>query len=488
MARTIDFDDLLGPTYSLFSTKADVQRAINLYRAPIESGKGIGRYGFYKSPGLRQWAQPGGGNGRNRGSLELNDHLFQVIDQTLYDLDAAGTIVANYGPIINDGRPVQMAADPFTLVIISANTMYVVNGGALTMPALPFTPIGITFVKGYFVALANNLRQFYFSDDGITWDASLVQTAEADANNMLAITAHNQELWICGSRITQAFNVGSDPDRPFIPRDDAVMAAGILAPATLKAIGENLIWLERDHAGQGDFVLADGYYLSPISDASIANAIRGYGDVSDAVGLTFVINKQPFYRAIFPSANGGRGASWDYNLLMKEWSEVGYYDEALGLYERHRANTCVAAFGKILVGDHTNGKIYEMSPDFFDDDENVIRWERRAPHLIKQNRRVRYNSLEVIGEYGVGDGSNGDPDLGTVTPEHDPQMMIEWSDDGGKTFGPIFQRSMGEQGAFETRVIVNRLGTAIDRVFRISGTAKTKVAITGAVFEAEVLN
>jgi hypothetical protein len=65
----------------------------------------------------------------------------------------------------------------------------------------------------------------------------------------------------------------------------------------------------------------------------------------------------------------------------------------------------------------------------------------------------------------------------------DPQVMLRWSDDGGHTWSNSHWRSMGKTGAYGTRVIWRRLGMTLklrDRVYEVSGTDQTKIAIMGA--------
>jgi hypothetical protein len=65
----------------------------------------------------------------------------------------------------------------------------------------------------------------------------------------------------------------------------------------------------------------------------------------------------------------------------------------------------------------------------------------------------------------------------------DPQVMLRWSDDGGHTWSNSHWRSMGKTGAYGTRVLWRRLGMTLklrDRVYEVSGTDQTKIAIMGA--------
>ena len=91
------FDQLLGPSYSLFSPKAEVQRSVNTFRQRVETGQGLGPFVLYRSPGLSPLFQPNGGPGEFRGNgVELNDNLIIVVDNKLYRLSGPTTIQESY--------------------------------------------------------------------------------------------------------------------------------------------------------------------------------------------------------------------------------------------------------------------------------------------------------------------------------------------------------------------------------------------------------
>lgn len=83
-------------------------------------------------------------------------------------------------------------------------------------------------------------------------------------------------------------------------------------------------------------------------------------------------------------------------------------------------------------------------------------------------------------EVGVGlDGAS-------TVQGHNPQAMIQWSDDGGHSWSNEHWVSFGKIGKRLQRVIKRRLGYGRDRVFRLTITDPVKVAIIGAQLDLEV--
>jgi hypothetical protein len=64
-------------------------------------------------------------------------------------------------------------------------------------------------------------------------------------------------------------------------------------------------------------------------------------------------------------------------------------------------------------------------------------------------RRVRHKSLQIDFETGVG----------VYTGQgSDPQAMLRWSDDGGRTWSNTHTKTIGAIGNYKTRVKFDRLG------------------------------
>ncbi len=536
----IPFPGVTGTSYQLASSKAETELSINVFREKIESGEGIGQFALNKSPGL---------NGNNRldvlspdpvrAMLELNDHLFAAVGPVIGDY-ASAFAVTFYGAIDDDGLPVQMAASQTSLVFVSAGTLYRINAGILTTPAVPFIPIGVAFGKNYFIALSNTMDQFYWSsDDGATWPAGNVQTAEAQANNMVAIRFINQMLCIIGNRITQWFSVGINPNAPFVPIDSGVMRSGTEAATSVGQIGGSLLWLERTQEGADSIIMTNGFTAVTVSNNYIGTKISqlraSAGRVDDAIGMTYKLRNQEFYRITFPTAD----YTLEYNKTLNEWEVPLWWDWQAGQYHRHRANCMASAFGKIFAGDHSTGQILEFDPACYTDYGYPLRINRRTPHIAQENKRIAISRLELWMQTGVGlttplylnnyslDAtafaaaiaaavglgtvsaiqsivlndiyfmlpypSNIElPDISILQPlgffewGRDPQLTMKYSEDGGKSYSNDMNCPLGRAGE-DPAVYWDRLGAPRDFVVDLSCDDPVQISISAAWIEPEAL-
>ena len=105
-----------------------------------------------------------------------------------------------------------------------------------------------------------------------------------------------------------------------------------------------------------------------------------------------------------------------------------------------------------------------------------IRRMRQAPHLSDEQGWLYYERLQLDLESGVGltDGQG-----------EDPQVMLQWSDDGGHTWSREHWVSAGRGGAYTWRALWRRLGRSRDRVFRLVISDPVKVTWIDAFMEME---
>lgn len=395
----MDFPQLLGEFYTTFSGKADIQSARNLYLERIESGMGRNQYAMYRSPGLRALKNLGGGG--TRCLFELNDHLFNVQDGTVNDLLPDLSVAFTYGPIGIDENLVSRAATMNSFFMVSKNVFYRINGGVMTAPATPFTPISVHVLSGLVICLAKTSRQIYFSnDDGQTFEALDFETAEAGANDFVNGIVDHQEFWAFGNRLTQVFVLGEDPSAPLDRIPSGVIEMGLAAKDALAALDNSLFWLGKNSQGELIVYRANGYTPERVSTHAIENAFRGFPH-DDAVMQVYQLNGHACLRLTFPSADNGRGATFEFDLSTQKWNQPSWWNKRTGLYGRHRGACYASAFGKIIVGDYLNGWLYELTPDEFTDYGFPLRWERRTPHSTKEGKQIIYRRLDLFMQTGT---------------------------------------------------------------------------------------
>jgi hypothetical protein len=470
------FTGFVGPSYTNErSFNIDRQRCVNLFPERNELGlaKEGEQFSLLSTPGLTLRLTLAGGVVRGMWK-DSAGRLFAVGGNKLYQISNL-FVATERGTLQTSTGIVGMADNGLQLVIVDgANGYYYTYGNTTFTQITDDDFLGanrVSYQDGYFIFDKPNSGQFYISGLNTTdLDGLDFATSEGNPDNIVGHISVHRDLWMFNEQTTEIFYNSGDAAFPFTRIDGAFIEYGCAARASIAKDNNTVFWLGRDSSGHGIVYQANGYTPQRISTHPVEQAIQSYSDFTDAVGFCYQSEGHNFYVLNFPTAN----TTWVFDSSTGFWHERAYTNE--GILERHRANFHAFAFGKHLVGDYANGKIYELSNDVFTDDGTPITRNRTAPHVSSELDRLFHECLQLDVETGVGIDGTGQ---GT-----NPMAMLEFSDDGGHSWSNEKWTSLGKIGVRNQRVIWRRLGCARDRVYSITITDPVKVAILGAVIKA----
>jgi hypothetical protein len=474
----VNFQGFLGGSYLSRSPNLDAQRCINLYLEQDASGGGKAPAMLLGTPGLRRFctlSAPGGLRGLYTAS---GGRCFAVCGQTLYELFAGGTALAR-GTLTSSTGVVSMADNGLQLLLVDGTPA----GWLLTLATNAYAPIvsdafygadRVAFCDGYFVLNRPGTAQVYISAlyDGARYSGLEFATAESSPDRLVTLEVERRELLLLGSRSGEVWCNAGTVDFPLAPIQGTAFPYGCAAVHSLRALGQ-FYWLGQDTDGTGQVLTLEGYQPRRVSTHALEGALQGYSRIDDAIGWTYQEEGHQFYCLSFPTGN----ATWCYDAATRLWHERADLDAATGRLTRHRAQHHCYAFGQHLVAGADDGRVYVQDLDTFDNDGDPLVRRRTAPHL-HQDRRLLYHSVfEVDVQAGVGlDGG--------VVPGTDPQILLQWSDDGGHTWSPERPASLGPQGQYTRRAVWRRLGRARQRAYQVTITDPVPVALLAARIEA----
>ena len=483
------FEGFIAQSYVSQSTRLGCEEAINV---TLELNEMTGRWKLYRAAGLRQ-AYTAGANTDGRAALSINGHLFVVQGDTVKDFSFDGTtlaLITSYVGLAVDGKRAQMAAnvEGTMLAVYSGGKLYKIFGGVMTEVTWMGTAVaGVDVINDFFLMLSGLGDGFFYSEPGDVdvGDPLNFRSAEGSANRYTRLLVdRNADIWLWGKASSQVFyNDANDPSEPFKPNQSAFMQTGISAPETACSLNGRVWWIDQN----GTARYSQGFIPQPFSTHSVQNRWRKYGDISNAYAWTASWNGHEVIRFTFPTAiesfnlPGGTspctGTTWQYDTVSKAWTLALGWDEILGQYTAHRGMSSAVLMNKQLVADRANGKIYILDPEYYYDDTTRVPWLRRAPVINEEGLEIEFPWFELGMQAGVGDGSNGDPDIGAVTPEFNPTVSMRYSNDWGQTWTPARERTLGEQGDYGKRVYWSLNGSGRQRVFEIGGSAACPIAI-----------
>lgn len=461
---------LVGGSYQQRSLPFNAQRTVNLFPIKDEGGKEVSA--LYGTAGKRLFANIGLGPIRQEFT-SANGRFFAVSNSKLYEVDSLGAS-SELGSLDSSDGIVTMAENNTQLAICDGSKLYILTYSTndfqkITIASFP-TSVGIvTFIDGYFVVNENDTGRFYISgiNDGLSsWDALDFATAESSPDNLVSVVNAIGQMWLFGSETTEVWTNTGDSLFPFRRISGAKMQTGILSAFTAVEIDNSVIWVGRDKLGQGIVYRAQGFTPVRISTTPIEILISHATDPTNMRSYVYQEEGNTFYVL----TGGGLATTLVYDLLTQEWHERAYLNGD-GNYETDLACCHAFAFGKHLVGDRRNGKIYEQSLDFYTDNGDLVSRKRIYTHLSDSGKRIRYNSLEIGFEAGVGlqtgQGSN-------------PLVTLRLSKDGARTWSDAYTATIGAVGQYQQKIEFRRLGITEQMTFEIEITDPVKVAIIGS--------
>lgn len=402
--------------------------------------------------------------------------LFGVADNSLYSIDENWGIT-RLGPV-TPGRsnPVSMSDNGLTLVVVDGSE----NGftydltdrvyGLISDPAF-YGADKVDCVDTFFIFNRPGTNQFYLSPSewvqGLPFDALDIAAKTGRADLISSLIVMHREIWLLGIQTSEIwYDVGAS-DFAFQPIPGAFVEHGCAAAQSIAKYDNAIYFLTRDQ--QGSFMVLEGagYKVTRVSTNAIENEILTYRRLDDAIGFCYQQEGHAFYQLTFPTDD----KTWVYDIATQIWHERAWSDTS-GKLHRHRANCHAFAYGKNVIGDHSNGKLYYYDLNTHTDDGDPITHIRSFPHMVDDGKRVFYRQFIA------------DMEVGSTTLDNDPTLSLRWSDTRGASWGNPITQSLGKTGKYLTSVQFQRLGMARDRVFELSWAGDFRTALNGAFVEA----
>lgn len=452
-------------SYKSTSLPLSAQRVVNMYaeRQPPDAKTQVALFGC---PGQEEFASLGAGP--IRGMRVMDGTLYALSGQLLYSVSSAGVETVLGGNISGSG-PVSMSDNGTQLLIVNGTNgyYYTTAGGFALITDADFAAANtVEYFDSRFVFDEKDTVNFFISNtlDGSAYTSSEFASAETRPDDVQAVVLNRQVLLVFGKSTVEAWQDVGAALFPFQRIEGAMIERGLIAPlATTKQ--DNFVFFLGDD--RCVYKIA-GIQYERVSDHSIEQAIQGYPVVSDCFAISYDFDGHKFVAFTFPTV----AATWVFDLISGLWHERESWDVHGNTLGRWRANCAVNAYGHQLIGDAFSGKIGKMSRTVYTEFGNVIHGSATAPSLHSDRKRVFHSRFEMDVESGVGLSSG---------QGSDPQMMLDYSDDGGRTFSvPQRWRSMGAQGAYRQRLRWLRMGQARDRIYRVSVSDPVRRTIINA--------
>lgn len=460
-------------SYKQEALALSAQRLVNMY-AEGQPPDAKTQIALIQCPGLSTFATASADGWR--GMIVMGGILYGVVGPQFVSVSSGGTVTV-LGTINTDSGRVSMATSGTQLLFVDGadGWGYTVAGGFQEITDPDFEPArSVAHQDGYFIFVKNDdSGQFFLSNlfDGFNYDALDFATAESNPDVLISCVSDRRELWLFGSDTTEIWYNSGNATFAFEPVNGsgASMQFGLGAQYSLVQLDNTLFWLGND----GVVYIANGYQPQAVSTPPINRLIRQKGDFSDSTAFAYTQDGHKFYCLNLPDE-----PTLCYDVTTGLWHERADWDGVGGVFTRWRPEVGVYVYGKNLVGDYQNGKVYQVDPDTFTYGGDPIVRRMTTPPITNNLDDAFIGSILVDFQAGVGL---------TTGQGSDPQAVFDWSDDGGYTWSNPLIRPIGKKGEYGAFTIVRRLGALQKgRVFGCTVSDPIRLTVMGAYMEAEV--
>lgn len=455
--------DLIGPQKKALSVAICNQESINCF--VVESMRGRNQVALAGSPGTAVFSNT---SGQMRGCVEFQSKSYFVVGTELLYVAADGT-TTSLGTIPGGGM-VAMAADRTAVIVVNGTaTGYFYNGTTLTAVAMPYAASTVALLDGY-ALFAGEDDIFFISavNDVDSFDALDFAKAIKSPDNIVAIAEDHGEVFMIGGKVTEPWQNYGDVDFPFSRNTAGIFERGTCARNSVAKDDNTLFFLGDDYI----VYRLNGYTPVRISDdstdAMIAKVFRngGAGVLTDAFAFIYTDHGHKFYQLTVPDH-----FTAVYDIATGQWHTRKHFD-----FNTHLAVCYVQCYGKHLIGG-IDGKIYEMSRNYYSDGDRPLKRVRRSQVFSLEDRLLRWKEIRLIFEFGTtplitGQGS-------------DPQVAMRFSKDSGITWGNETLLSLGVMGDYMAKAIKRHCGSARSRMVEISVTDPVPFYLVDAYAEIE---
>lgn len=460
-----------GPTRQDKAVQANCQRSINMYSA-FRQGDAKSDLIMYSHPGLIRRAIVGIGAHRCN-SVKFMSKLWWVSGAELYSQDTSNTFTL-VGTLLTTSSRVVMAAGRNYLVLVDGTYGYYTDGTTLTQITdvnFPGSPTHVAYIDGFFPVNDADTDDFFINtttEDPVNWDPLDFETASAAPDKTLALAVNSKDLYMLGEDTGQIYFNSGNADFPFETYPGS-MPIGIGAAYSVTSSANGLIWLASSPEGGKSIVQATGGQFKQISDEELTYQINALSTTNDAYAWVRRQHGNAFYEITFPA----EARTWSINLdADNQVSEL----KSFGL-NRFRGSAYGNLNNKSFIGDYANGNVYELDFDIYTDNTESFIRTRVTRIFHKDGLSITFRSLILDPEAGVG----------LITGQgSDPQVMMRYSWDGGRSWSSDLWRSLGAIGQPEYKPTWTNLGHGYDWVFEFSCSDPVKFNLFNIFADIEI--
>jgi hypothetical protein len=275
---------------------------------------------------------------------------------------------------------------------------------------------------------------------------------------LVGLKIDHRQVVLLGQKTVELWENTGVAGFPFERFTNGLLEIGCFNGRTVAKQDNSIFWLANDYTVRR----LDGSTPVRVSNHAIEKLIND-SSIDSGTAYAYSQDGHLFYVLTFPEC------TVVYDATTREWHERETYGESYWKPACH-----AQAFGLELVGDNTSNAIGYLDQGTYQDFGSTRRVEWVYQPIYADARYAFHDRLEVVLETGLGLTSG---------QGSDPEIMLDYSDDGGKTWISMPNRKLGQIGKYETRVVWQRLGRSRMRVYRMAVSDPIPIYVTDTQVE-----
>ncbi len=462
---------LIGPSYENRALPLSAQVTKGLIPEINPEARNV--ISLHAFPGLKTFSTL---SGDGRGTHVMDGVMYAVYGQTLSSIDEDGA-ATSIGTI--QGTSIcGFANNGEQMIIVTGDVMYMYTASTDTLEPITDASVEksttIAFINSQFVM--DNNEDLSFRGEFVTTQVTTTLTAAdfVDALDYAAADAHPDDITriIIHNGMVLFFGTdGIDPwwntgvgSPPFAAVQASFRPYGLAGRDAIAQTDEFVYFLDDQRIPRRMY----GLQVSNIGNPALAAEWASYERVDNAVCMAYILDQRNYFQINFPTAN----RSWLYHEQSNSWYQLSYKTKD----QRHRAMSHQFVYGKNLMQDYANGKLYELDFDTYTDNDEVIQ-RRRTTAVIHgglygaPGSRLWFDRVIFVIETGIG--------LSTGQGS-DPQLVTRYSDDGGRTYSAEEWHDLGAGGDYLTKVVLFQQGSSTERIYELTYSEPTPFTLIDA--------
>lgn len=463
--------DIATGFYQSASLPLSAQRCIN-WEPQIPEVEALSQRALFDPYGIATKALTGATIiGINRGGQAVNGVPYFINEGALYSFDLAG-FVTNHGFIDGEGRVSLANNGQFLVIVVPGVTAYVFDNVDSSLTEITDIDFQISdtvsFKDGFFIFTASDGEQFFNSNlnQPLVYSALDIGTAEVRPDKIIASHVNHNELFIPGEDTIELFETIGGSGFPFQRVPGGNIQKGVHAKFSVINFANSWVFLGGE-VNELTAVWRLERGVQKISTSAIDNAIQKYtkAEIADAFAFTYAYGGSNFLAFTFTSTTiPSKTFVYDATASALSGEDVWHERQSGVVDDKWRVTSIISAFGELLVGDSIDGRIGILTRDLPTEYGGTVFRQKTSMPFQNDQFPLFASDIKLRMESGVG-----------TIAGLDPQIKMEFSDNGGRSYKIAGLRSYGKIGDYDQIPAWRRQGLIPrDRLLRFTTTEPVK--------------